>query len=177
MEKKQNRLILRTIILVLLFSAVGYALYSNLTQADRETIGVGDKAPNFALEDMEGNVHKLSDYEGQGVFLNFWGTWCEPCKVEMPYMENQYSYYKDDGVTILAVNVGESTMAVEKFVEEYGMTFPVLRDTKSSEVQRAYNIAPLPTTILINPEGVIEEIITTTMTEEKVRESMEKIKP
>ncbi|GAA0347080.1 thiol-disulfide oxidoreductase ResA [Bacillus carboniphilus] len=177
MQKKKRRLVLRTIVLILLFAAVGYSLYSNLTQEKRGILAVGDQAPNFALEDMEGNVHKLSDYRGQGVFLNFWGTWCKPCEKEMPYMENQYSYFKDDGVQILAVNVGESRMAVNQFINQYGLSFPVLRDLKSTEVQGAYNIGPLPTTILINPEGKIVEIITTTMSEDKVRESMEKIMP
>lgn len=177
MQKKEIRLVVRSLVLILLFLAVGYSLYSNLTKEDRGIVSKNDLAPNFALKDLEGNLHKLSDYKGKGVFLNFWGTWCKPCEKEMPYLENQYSYFKDEGVVVLAVNVGEAKIAVNQFVKEYGLTFPILRDTKSSEVQDAYHIGPLPTTVLINPAGEIVEIITSTMTEEKVRESMEKIKP
>ena len=79
--KKKNRLIMRTVVLFLLISAVVYAVAS---KEKVEMLVVGDLAPDFELIDLEGNKHKLSDYRGEGVFLNFWGTWCRPCKKEMP---------------------------------------------------------------------------------------------
>lgn len=174
--KKKRRLIMRTVILAILGLAIVYTLYSNFTKDDRGKIAKGDKAPNFILQDMEGNQHKLSEYEGQGVFLNFWGTWCKPCEKEMPYMNNQYKVYHDQGVEILAVNVGESDYAVNKFVKKHKLDFPVLID-KNKEVMNAYGISPLPTTMLIDPNGNITKIITGEMTEEDIQKYMEAIKP
>lgn len=176
MDKKKRRLLIRTIILIVLTSAVAYTLYANFTKDERRTLKVGDQAPDFVLKDMEGNKHRLSDYEGQGVFLNFWGTWCKPCEREMPYMNNQYAKYKDQGVQILAVNVGESDFLINRFVSKHGLEFPILVD-KEEEVQNAYGIDPLPTTFLINPQGEIEKIITGTMSEKDIIEDLESIKP
>ncbi|MDF0726173.1 thiol-disulfide oxidoreductase ResA [Cytobacillus sp. S13-E01] len=172
---KKQRLLIRTIILLLLASALGYTLYSNFF-VSKEKIVVGDLAPDFVLTDLNGEKHRLSDYRGQGVFLNFWGTWCKPCEKEMPYMENQYKIYKDQGVQILAVNVGEPVFSVSKFVEKYGLSFPVVID-KGNQVLNAYGVDPLPTTFLVDKEGKIVEIITGTLTERMVQEKMELIKP
>lgn len=112
---KKRRLVVRTIILAVLLASVGYTLYANLTKDEVQKVAIGEKAPDFELVDLNGKTHRLSDYEGQGVFLNFWGTFCKPCEKEMPYIENQYQKFKDKGVQVLAVNVGESEFAVKKF--------------------------------------------------------------
>lgn len=80
MEKKKKRTILRSVILVVLVAAIVYTVYSSATKDKVEVLQEGAEAPNFELVDLNGETHRLSDYEGQGVFLNFWGTWCEPCK-------------------------------------------------------------------------------------------------
>ena len=94
---------------------------------------------NFVLEDTNGKRIKLSDLKGKGVFLNFWGTWCEPCKREFPYMANQYKHFKSQGVEIVAVNVGESNIAVHNFMKSYGVNFPVVLDT-DRQVLNAYDV-------------------------------------
>ena len=94
-DKKKRRLILRTVILFIMAAAVVYTLYASFTKEKHAKVAVGDIAPDFVLTDTEGNKHKLSDYKGKGVFLNFWATYCEPCKDEMPDMNNQYKVYKD----------------------------------------------------------------------------------
>ncbi|QOR65316.1 thiol-disulfide oxidoreductase ResA [Cytobacillus suaedae] len=172
---KKNRLVIRTIILLLLASALVYTLYSNFF-VSKAKVNVGDMAPDFVLADLNGEKHRLSDYRGQGVFLNFWGTWCKPCEKEMPYMENQYNVYKDQGVQIIAVNVGEPLLSVSKFVDKYGLTFPVVID-KGDQVLNAYGIDPLPTTLLIDKDGRVVEIITGSLTERMVMDKMELIKP
>ncbi|MGD6804094.1 thiol-disulfide oxidoreductase ResA [Rossellomorea aquimaris] len=176
MDKKKRRLLIRTIILVVLAAAVIYTLYANFTKEERGVLKAGDQAPDFVLQDMEGNTHQLSDYKGQGVFLNFWGTWCKPCEKEMPYMENQYQAFKDEGVQILAVNVGESDFQVNKFIEEHDLTFPVVVDSEI-DVQNAYGIKPLPTTLLVDENGIIQRIITGEMTETDIEQHMKSIKP
>ena len=110
------------------------------------------------------------------MFLNFWGTWCKPCEREFPLINDQYQEVKDDGLQILAVNVGESDFVVQKFVNRKGLTFPVLIDNNKS-VMETYNINPLPTTFLVNPEGKIEKIITGEMSEEMIKEYMAQIMP
>lgn len=88
--------------------------------------------------------------------LNFWATYCEPCKREMPYMESLYPQYKEKGVEIVAVSVDMTEIVINKFVNQYDLTFPILHD-KSSEVMDAYGIKPLPTTYFIDENGVIVE--------------------
>lgn len=175
-NKKKKRFIMRVTILVLLISVIVFTIYNNLTKEKIEVLKVGDEAPDFSLVDMKGVKHQLSKYRGQGVFLNFWGTWCKPCEEEFPLMEKQYRLFKDQGVEILAVDIAESDFVVQKFVDRKGLTFPVLID-KTKSVMESYNINPLPTTILVNPEGKIEKIITGEMTEEDIKGYMEQIKP
>lgn len=173
---KKKRLIIRTVILVVLLAAVGYTLYANLTKDEVQKVAIGKKAPDFQLVDLNGEIHQLSDYEGQGVFLNFWGTWCKPCEKEMPFMENQYHQFKDKGVQMIAVNVGESEFAVKKFAERLDLSFPIVIDT-DGDVQTAYGINPLPITFLIDKEGTVIESYTGSLTEEKIAEFMKKIQP
>ncbi|MEK4012429.1 thiol-disulfide oxidoreductase ResA [Peribacillus sp. FSL M8-0224] len=176
MDKKKRRLISRTIILLLLGAALVFALYTNFTKDKKESLRKGSDAPNFVLTDMEGKEHKLSDYKGKGVFLNFWGTYCKPCEYEMPYMENQYKNFKDQGVEILAVNVGESDYAVNNFITKHDLTFPVMID-KGREVENAYRVDILPVSFLVDKEGKVIDIITGALTEESIQKHMERIKP
>lgn len=173
---KKRRLAIRSIILIVLGAAVAYTLYANFSKDKIEKVQIGQKAPDFELVDMDGNKHRLSEYEGQGVFLNFWGTWCKPCEKEMPYMNNQYKVYKDQGIQILAVNVGESNLAVRKFNDRYDLDFPIVID-KDGQVQAAYGIDPLPITFMIDKEGTVLKSHTGQLTEAMIQEYMEQIKP
>lgn len=167
---------MRTIILSVLVAAVGYSLYANFTKDKVQKVEIGNKAPDFALVDLNGQKHQLSDYEGQGVFLNFWGTFCKPCEEEFPYIDNQYKSFKDKGVQVLAVDVGETEFAVRKFVERHELTFPVVID-QSEEVQTAYGINPLPITFLIDKDGTVVKSHTGQLTEEMVHDFMKQIQP
>ncbi|ADC52089.1 thiol-disulfide oxidoreductase (plasmid) [Alkalihalophilus pseudofirmus OF4] len=173
---KTRRLFIRTVTLLIMAIAIGYTFYSNFFSDADAAVRVGDEAPNFVLTDLNGNEVELEDYRGQGVFLNFWGTYCPPCEREMPYMENQYAIYKDQGVEILAVNVGEPELTVQRFVERLNLTFPIPMD-KGQQVLDRYGVIPLPTTFLINAEGEIINIITGGMTEQAIAQYMESIKP
>lgn len=173
---KQRRLLIRTVILILLGVAVAYTLYANFNKDKINKVEVGSQAPDFMLVDLNGQKHKLSDYKGKGVFLNFWGTWCKPCEKEMPYMNNQYNHFNDKGVQVLAVNIGESDLAVTKFVERHQLDFPILID-KDTQVQNAYGVNPLPVTFLIDPSGKVVKIHTGTLTESMINDFMTKIQP
>ncbi|WP_088053486.1 thiol-disulfide oxidoreductase ResA [Virgibacillus dakarensis] len=175
MRKRRLRKYFRVFVLLLLLSAVVYALYLNVNK-DNTVVSVGDYAPNFSLETLQGERVELKDYRGKGVFLNFWGTWCKPCKVEMPYMEEEYKKFKEQGVEILAVNIEESDLIVQNFVDRYGLTFPILMD-RGGAVTGQYKIGPIPTTYLIDENGKVLKIITGNMNQESVREYMKLIKP
>ncbi|BDH61485.1 thiol-disulfide oxidoreductase ResA [Lysinibacillus sp. PLM2] len=176
MDKKKRRRVVRFVILLLLFSAIIFTIYTSLTKEKAEVLQVGDVAPDFVLIDMNGVEHRLSNYRGQGVFLNFWGTWCKPCEREFPIINRYYQVYKTEGLQVLAVNIAESDFVVQNYIDRKGLTFPVLID-KSKSVMGTYNINPLPTTVLINPEGKIENIITGEMSETAIRSYMEQILP
>ncbi|QFF98669.1 thiol-disulfide oxidoreductase [Psychrobacillus glaciei] len=175
-QSKKKRLYIRSVILVVLTLAIVFTIYSNLNKEKNAVLQVGDKAPDFVLIDMQGNEHRLSDYKGKGVFLNFWGTWCKPCATEMPAMDNQYNIYKDQGVQTLAINIAESDLKVNSFAKRFGLSFPIAIDRNKS-VMELYNIDPLPTTFLINPEGRIVKIIKGQMTEKDIANFMGQVKP
>ncbi|MED1204920.1 thiol-disulfide oxidoreductase ResA [Heyndrickxia acidicola] len=175
---KQKRLVIRSLILLVLLGAVGYTLYSNLTKASQGEIHVGQTAPDFVLKDMNGKTHQLSHYRGKGVFLNFWGTWCDPCKREMPYMNDLYEEYHKKGVEILAVHVKDTRYLVENFIKQYGLQFPVMID-KDGDVQNEYGIDPLPESLLIGPDGRVKKIIigNQNLKEKDFRSLFDSIKP
>ncbi len=131
-RKRKKRLVIRTIILAVLVFAIGYTVYGTATKEKVELVAIGSKAPDFTLVDLNGEKHKLSDYKGQGVFLNFWGTWCKPCEKEMPAMDRQYKSFKNQGVQTLAVNIAQTDFEVQNFVDRYDLTFPVVIDKTKS---------------------------------------------
>jgi thiol-disulfide isomerase/thioredoxin len=109
---------------------------------------------DFELVNLNGVKENLSDYRGQVIFLNFWATWCGPCRSEMPSMEKVYKELKDKGFTIVAVDLGENPSTVQAFVDEFGLTFPVLLD-QTNAVGSMYNAQSIPTTYLIGRDGNI----------------------
>lgn len=178
-KKKRNRLIFRSIILLLLLAAVAYALISNSSE-DNANVEEGDEAGDFKLSQVndanDTESIQLSDLEGKGVMLNFWATYCEPCKVEMPYMEELYPKYKDKGVEIVAVSLDATQLVIDQFLDKYDLTFPVVHDTKS-QVLDQYSVGPLPSTFFINPDGEVEEVVEGALTLDKLEGHLKKIEP
>ncbi|RWZ60223.1 thiol-disulfide oxidoreductase ResA [Halobacillus fulvus] len=176
LNKKRKRLIFRTAMLAVMIGLVIFAVFSSLNNDDA-VIAEGEKAPDFVLKKFGTDESiTLSDLEGKGVMLNFWATYCEPCKDEMPYMEQLYPEYKERGVEILAVNLDSTNIVVEKFMQQYGITFPVLQD-KRGEVMDLYKIGPIPSTLFISPEGEIVEQVTGELTLSKLEGYLEQIAP
>jgi len=120
---------------------------------------VGKAAPDFSLTDMQGQQVSLSQYKGQVVVLNFWATWCPPCREEMPSMEKLYRDYKDKGLVMLAVNVEENgRKAVAGFLQRQPYSFPILLDTQSV-AQNTYGVFRFPESFIIDRNGVVVEKI------------------
>ena len=130
-------------------------------------------APDFELRNLSDEMIKLSDYKGKKVFLNFWASWCGPCRIEMPHMENYYKKYKDsENVEIIAVNMTTDERKienVEKFVDSLGLSFPVLLDPVG-EIIDLYDFDYYPTTYLINTDGIIVGKFSYAVDEQKIEE-------
>ena len=109
---------------------------------------------DFELEDLDGNVVKLSSFRGNMIFLNFWATWCGPCRAEMPAMQRIYDKLKDKDFVILAVNLQEDNLPVKNFMDKYSLDFPVLLD-RTGKVGAQYGVRSIPTTYLIDRDGSI----------------------
>ena len=119
-----------------------------------ESAAVGSIAPDFELANLENESLRLSKMRGKIVILNFWATWCEPCKVEMPFFEDFYQGSQSD-LEILAINFDEPALQVEQFVDEFQMSFPVLLDP-GGLIQELYRVRGYPTTFVVDEEGVIQ---------------------
>lgn len=122
--------------------------------SDEVGLNEGQIAPDFELTTLDGDTVKLSDYKGKRVMLNFWATWCPPCRVEMPDMQK---FHEDKDIVILAVNLSETesnTEKVQAFIDERDLTFPVLLD-EETEVADQYQIQPIPSSFLIDSDGRI----------------------
>lgn len=116
---------------------------------------VGNPAPDFTLPTLEGNPVRLSNYGGKVVFLNFWATWCPPCRQEMPSMESLYQRLKGRDFQMLAVSIDtKGADRVQSFVATYGLTFSVLLDS-NKKVYRLYGLTGVPETFIINKKGDI----------------------
>jgi peroxiredoxin len=123
------------------------------------SLAAKDRAPDFDMKTLEGGSISLSDYNGKYVLLNFWATWCGPCKIEMPSMEALYTKFKSKNFEILAVsNDIFGAKVVKPFVDAHNMTFPVSLD-QDLKVSSRYGVMSLPTTFLIDPKGTIIGVI------------------
>lgn len=133
---------------------------------------IGAKAPDFELKTITGEPAKLSSFKGKKVMLNFWATWCPPCKAEMPEIEQFYKQGNKD-VVILAVNI-DSQNDVKGFADKNGITFPILLDT-DGKVNSTYGILSIPTTYFIDRNGVIQNKYTGAMTLDMMKQFTDQI--
>ena len=158
MKQRTKFLILAVLLIVLV--AVAVPVYRRLAAeyGPEEQQGAGGgSAPDFTVEDAEGNEVRLSDFSGKPVVVNFWATWCGPCRSEMPAFEQLYQEYGDE-IQFLMVNMTdgsrETVSGVQEFLEETGYSFPVFYDV-SSEAAYAYSAYSIPQTVYITADGTI----------------------
>src|SRR5699024_2330096 len=111
-----------------------------------------------------------------GVMLNFWWTWCALCREEMLYMESLYPEYIDKVVQIVAVNLDQCELKVDQIIEEFNLTFTVAHDVRD-EVRELYGIWPLPSTVFINPEGIIDDVVIGALTLDRLEAQLNNIQP
>ena len=138
-----------------LVSVLGLTLLG--CNASPKTAGLGKMAPDFALDDVNGNPLQLSHYRGKVVLLRFWADWCPSCKLEMPEIDIFYRKMADRGFVVLSVYLKpEMEASVTQLVQALKLTFPVLLD-KEGQVTSRYGVASLPTTFVIDRKGIIRE--------------------
>jgi peroxiredoxin len=113
---------------------------------------VSGPAPDFRLMSRDGQAVSLSDLKGQVVMINFWATWCGPCRQEMPLLEQLYSRYESLGFTLLGVNVEENSHDAESFLEDTPVSFPILFDPENG-VSQLYNVSAMPSTVIVDRSG------------------------
>ena len=115
------------------------------------------QAPGFSLPDKSGGPVALKDFDGQVVLINFWASWCGPCREEMPLLDELYQRYEPLGFTMLGINVEEDTVAAEKFLQGMPVNFPVLFDRENS-VSKLYDVIAMPSTVIVGRDGSIKYI-------------------
>ena len=125
--------------------------------ASHAQLAVGEPAPDFALRSLGDQNLRLSEHLGDVVVINFWATWCGPCRQEMPLLDEIYNKYKLAGLTLLSINIDDSAERAGEMAQTLKVTYPVLLDERK-EVSRAYDVGSMPLTVLIDREGVVRYV-------------------
>lgn len=145
--------------------------------ASNEGIQVGNLAPDFQLPNLDDEALSLNELRGKPVVLNFWATWCGPCRTEMPYLQEIYEKYSDEGLMLLAIDIDESPSQVEKFLLSNNLSLPVLLDIGGA-VTKKYRIQVIPTTYFIDGDGIIQsKRIGAFINAAQIEEQLSKIMP
>jgi peroxiredoxin len=151
--RKAVQYIILAVVLLVGGYAIGNSLFTKST-----VLAKGDEPPSFRLADLDNAVHEWKDYEGKPLILNFWGTFCPPCRNEMPALQKQYEKWKDQGLELVGINLSEDRLTVESFIRQVGVDFPILLD-KDKKIEKLYGLKQYPTTFFISSDGKIQEVV------------------
>jgi len=138
----------------------------------------GHPAPDIELKSFDGRRTRLSEFRGRPVLMNFWASWCDPCRIEMPELAAAYEAHREAGLQILAVNLRdqERERDVRRFVEEFRLPFPILLDRRGA-VRRRYRVRAIPTTVFIDSTGTVRRVHAGPLTAEALRQGLGEILP
>jgi peroxiredoxin len=140
-----------------LATAAGCAVLMLMTSFNAHAVGVQDAAPDFTLKSLEGSNLRLEEYRGQVVLINFWASWCGPCRQEMPLLDRLHHRYEDTGFAVLGVNVEGEVEPAQDIVDKTNVTFPILID-EAQKVSELYNLQAMPSTVVVDRDGVVRYI-------------------
>ena len=136
-----NRIIIQSFIVVLLYGLINFAW-------------AADKAPDFQLPKLNGEKVQLSDFRGQVVYVDFWATWCPPCRESFPWMESMHQRYQNLGLKIVAISLDQKTDLIKSFLKEHKAGFTILQD-KEGNVAESFNVKGMPSSYLVDRKGNI----------------------
>ena len=176
MESSVIRIRLRTMYLMLVATTLAIVVIIAIKVFPQEENSlpssplVGKQAPDFTLPTLDGTEVRLSHFHGQPVLINFWASWCLPCREEMPELVRSYETHKAEGFVVLGLNLtySDALPDVQAFVSEFHMTFPVLLDKDGQVAERLYPLPGVPTSIFINRDGTIERVQVGLMSGEQI---------
>ena len=120
-------------------------------------LSIGDTAPDFTLKDLQGNNLNLTEQRGQIIVINFWASWCGPCRKEMPYLQKIHEKYSALGVAVWGVNVEQENQAGRDFLADLTLTFPIFFD-QSNTISASYQVEAMPTTVIVDRDGKIRYV-------------------
>ena len=179
-SKPYKLLVTLAIVGLVIALAIGGLLFTqNNTGVPQEyfpkpAVAAKEAAPDFKLVLLDGNNFQLADHKGKPIFINFFASWCLPCKDEMPAIEKIASAYQPKGVVFLAISTDDTESSAKEFVKKYGVTIPVGID-KSTDIQKAYGLYGIPTTYFIDKQGMVNYFHSGTVTEELMQHELDKL--
>ncbi len=139
------------------FGRIAAGLWLGLTVSLATAGDITGVGPDFTLKSASGKNLKLSEMRGEVVMINFWASWCGPCREEMPLLEKMYQKYKPMGFTLLGVNVEEDSAAAQKMLQDIPVSFPVMFDDKQ-QVSKQYQVVAMPSTVLLDRSGNVRKV-------------------
>jgi len=154
---KLSRVQWNLLIVVILVAGAAWTVASRVTTAQATRERARRATPEISLPTLDGRTFKLSEQLGKPVIVNFWATWCLPCRAELPAFEAVYKSHRDDGLVIVGVDIAEPQDVVTKFVADMGLTFPVALDS-DGEALALYRVQGLPTTLFVGRDGTIRDM-------------------
>jgi cytochrome c biogenesis protein CcmG, thiol:disulfide interchange protein DsbE len=141
------------VVLIAVLAALGLLAYGLLSKGGA-TVAVGDPAPDKELTRLDGGgTGDIADYRGRWVLVNFWASWCAPCRSEAPALESFQNEHAQQGFTVLGINLDDNTGDAIEFVRRYGLTYPQLRDGDGADRRDAYGMTGFPESFLVDPDG------------------------
>jgi cytochrome c biogenesis protein CcmG/thiol:disulfide interchange protein DsbE len=165
----------RSLLAFLAVCAVIALLGFGLLSKGSATIAVGDRVPDRALPTLEGEGEgELADYRGEWVLVNLWASWCDPCRDEAPDLEHWWRQHRDEGVTVVGINVQDNSEDALDFVDEFESTYPQLRSV-GDERSEAFGSTGVPENFLVDPRGRLALILRGPVDERLLRESIDPI--
>lgn len=151
------------------------AFFNLPTSAPTPTaLTAGQAAPSFVLEGLDGAAHSLESYRGKRVILNFWATWCAPCRLEMPLLEAAYTRLEKSGVIVVGINQAENAATIRRYAKELNLTFPILLDSVQTTAQ-VYQVFGLPTTFFIDSRGRLQDENLGPLTEQSLQQYLDQL--
>jgi peroxiredoxin len=133
------------------------ALFIVLFAGQALAVGLQEEAPDFTLKSLDGGNLRLEEYRGQVVLINFWASWCGPCRQEMPLLDRLHHRYEDTGFAVLGINVEGDSDSAQEIVDKTKVTFPILIDD-GQKVSELYSLEAMPSTVVVDRDGVIRYI-------------------